>query len=179
MRVALVVGMLAIGCASPEPVTSPRATASPRAVESEPAVAEAGRSPIPASPLGAVTPPGAPASFLAACREPCTRRQMMRAVAASLIEAECTQTCGEAWALPEVRSGGALAQHGGQAVRAFGRLRIREARSAVVLADGVEVPWRAADATGDGLVDGAAVVVVGTLEDGALTHVTVVAPGGP
>lgn len=119
----------------------------------------------------------APPAFLNACRETCARRQMMRAVSASLIDAQCTDTCTAAWALPLVTTGKAAKAHARQIVRVRGRYVLRGEARFIELADGAALECKGGPALdGPSAVNPPArAIVVGVLEDGALTNVTVLA----
>lgn len=103
---------------------------------------------------------------------------MMRAVSASLIDAQCTDTCTAAWALPMVTTAKEAKAHARQIVRVRGRYVLRGEARVVQLADGATLECKGGPALeGPSAVDPPArAIVVGVLEDGALTNVTVLSP---
>ena len=127
----------------------------------------------PASPApGEVNEP--PLVFLAVCREACSRASAHRAVGAQMIDAECTTSCVDGWALPAVRTGKDLSKLDGRRVRVFGH---RAAGLKITLGDGTEVLLSGEHAD-DAIVGTHEVVVIATVDAGALVDITVIAPSG-
>jgi len=115
-----------------------------------------------------------PLPFLAVCREACAQRNAPRAVAAQMIDAECTGGCIEAWHLPAAHAKADLAALEGKQVRVFGRLREGPKvtmRDGTALAFTTGLPLEATAGPDE-------LVLVGSIEKGALVSVTVIAPSG-
>lgn len=87
-----------------------------------------------------------PLPFLASCREACNQRNARRAVAASMIDAECTGECVGAWRAPIATSAAELAKLVGQQARVVGvlavegKLTLRDGRVIEVLPGLAELP---------------------------------------
>lgn len=161
----------ALACASPPPPAAGPSASAPAAADT------AGTArPLPVG-EGIESASSAPAPFVTACREACGQRNMMRAVSAAMIDAQCESTCADAWALPEVRDRAAAKAHQGQAVRARGRYVVTEEGRHLRLDDGGELVLSGgpALARAPAVEAGAAVIVVGTVEGTALSDVTVIA----
>lgn len=120
--------------------------------------------------------PAVDGEFLRSCKLSCERTQMMRAVGAQVIEAECEQRCREDWALPTCRDAKCLREKKGDRVRVFGKLAagtlvLAKKAGSVRLGGGpaLELPETAK-------LEGRRVVAVGTSAGDHLEMVTTIAP---
>jgi hypothetical protein len=129
--------------------------------------------------LGDLPPPakGPEAEFMRVCKQTCTRSQMMRAVGAGQIDAECERSCGAEWVLPACRNSACIAKHTGERVRVFGKL----SGDILTLERGAKLRVVVDPRAAAGL-EGKAVVAAGTVKTGekgqplTLEEISAIAP---